>query len=161
MPLKTLIRAGEYLDSITVMSLAARVRRLPGVSDASVIMASSENKTILRSAGLLTPEAEDASDSDLLIVVNADGTREADDALREAERYLESTLTASFIRSQAQAPSLETALKRMPAANMAVISVAGRFAADLSMECLQRGLHVMLFSDNVPVEREEIGRAHV
>jgi succinyl-CoA synthetase alpha subunit len=37
---------------------------------------------------------------------------------------------------------------------MALVSVAGRFAGTVAMECLRSGLHVMLFSDNVPVEEE-------
>ena len=41
-----------------------------------------------------------------------------------------------------------------PAANVAVISVAGRYAADEAWEALTRGLHVLLFSDNVSLEDE-------
>ncbi|HCC47043.1 MAG TPA: FdrA family protein [Elusimicrobia bacterium] len=39
-------------------------------------------------------------------------------------------------------------------ANLAVISVAGRFAGALAADCLEKNLNVMLFSDNVPVETE-------
>ena len=37
---------------------------------------------------------------------------------------------------------------------MAVISVAGRYATDEAWDALQRGLHVLLFSDNVSLEDE-------
>ena len=50
--------------------------------------------------------------------------------------------------------SLDGALKVLPAANLALISVAGRYAGDSAMRALERGLHVMLFSDNVPLEQE-------
>jgi FdrA protein len=50
--------------------------------------------------------------------------------------------------------SLEGALKALPGANLALISVAGHYAGDEAMKALERGLHVMLFSDNVPLEKE-------
>ena len=50
--------------------------------------------------------------------------------------------------------SLESALKIIPDANLALISVAGRFAGDQARRALKSGLNVMLFSDNVPLETE-------
>jgi FdrA protein len=41
-----------------------------------------------------------------------------------------------------------------PAANAAVISVAGRYATDEAWDALSHGLHVLLFSDNVSLEDE-------
>ena len=38
--------------------------------------------------------------------------------------------------------------------NMAVISVPGRFAADVAKDRLDRDINVMLFSDNVTIEEE-------
>ena len=42
----------------------------------------------------------------------------------------------------------------MPEANLAVISVAGQYAAREARTALLHGLHVLLFSDNVPLEDE-------
>ncbi len=42
----------------------------------------------------------------------------------------------------------------MPDANLALISVAGRYAGREAMRALESGLNVMLFSDNVPIETE-------
>ena len=50
--------------------------------------------------------------------------------------------------------SLSGALQVVPEANLAVISIAGRYAGDEAMRALEAGLHVMLFSDNVPLEKE-------
>ena len=41
-----------------------------------------------------------------------------------------------------------------PNLNMAVISVPGKFAAGVAQECLDKNIHVMLFSDNVTVDEE-------
>ena len=42
----------------------------------------------------------------------------------------------------------------MPDANLALISVPGEFAAAEARKALRRGLHTLIFSDNVPVEQE-------
>jgi succinyl-CoA synthetase alpha subunit len=42
----------------------------------------------------------------------------------------------------------------MPEANLEIVSVAGRYAGDVARSALESGLHVMLFSDNVPLETE-------
>jgi FdrA protein len=47
------------------------------------------------------------------------------------------------------------ALKRDEAANLAVISVAGEHAWLEAEQALRHGLHVFLFSDNVPIEQEK------
>ena len=50
--------------------------------------------------------------------------------------------------------SLESALKILPGANLALISVAGRFAGNQAKRALESGLNVMLFSDNVALQTE-------
>ena len=50
--------------------------------------------------------------------------------------------------------SLASAIAAAPGANLAVISVAGRYAAGEARTALENGLHVLLFSDNVPLEDE-------
>jgi FdrA protein len=42
----------------------------------------------------------------------------------------------------------------LPGANLALVSVPGEYAALEARKCLERGLHVLVFSDNVPVEAE-------
>src|SRR5439155_1441006 len=50
--------------------------------------------------------------------------------------------------------TLTSALKILPDANLALISVPGAYAGAEALQALRAGLHVMLFSDNVPVETE-------
>ena len=50
--------------------------------------------------------------------------------------------------------TLETALERMPAANLACISIPGQYAGNETRKALQKGLHVFLFSDHVGLEAE-------
>ncbi|MGA8050782.1 MAG: hypothetical protein WCA09_11480, partial [Burkholderiales bacterium] len=60
-----------YRDSVSLMQLSARVAALPGVDQASVVMATEGNLALLREAGLLEA-APAASPSDLLAVVRAE-----------------------------------------------------------------------------------------
>src|SRR5207249_701689 len=50
--------------------------------------------------------------------------------------------------------TLRAALGDMPDATLALISVPGLYAAAEATKALHAGLHVMLFSDNVPIEDE-------
>jgi FdrA protein len=50
--------------------------------------------------------------------------------------------------------TLETALRRLPDANLACISVPGAFAVHEARKALQHGLHVFLFSAHVDLEAE-------
>ncbi|MGH7308390.1 MAG: acyl-CoA synthetase FdrA, partial [Candidatus Rokuibacteriota bacterium] len=50
--------------------------------------------------------------------------------------------------------TLASAVRTLPDASLALISVPGLYAAAEAMKALQAGLHVMLFSDNVPIEAE-------
>jgi FdrA protein len=50
--------------------------------------------------------------------------------------------------------TIRAAVQANPAANFALISVPGDFAAAEARKALRRGLHVMIFSDNVSIEDE-------
>ena len=50
--------------------------------------------------------------------------------------------------------TIDSALRRMPDADLALISVPGAWAAAEARRALARGLHVMLWSDNVSIEDE-------
>lgn len=149
------IRRSAYFDSVTLMRVARELTRIPGIMDAAAVMGTAANKNILKMSGLLTPELSAAKDSDLLIVVKARNVAAAEKALHAAAELLKPASEATPGQDTAPRPThLDSAIKTLPEANMAVISVAGRYAGDLAMQCLERGLHVMLFSDNVPLEQE-------
>lgn len=154
MPVQTLIKSSQYHDSVSLMLVARELVRLPGVADAAVVMATEANKGILKQAGLLTPEASQASANDLVIAVSADDVV-LGAALAEAEKLLQKKQGQEGASgSEWRARTLAGAVKANPAANVAVISVAGRYAANEAWDALQKGLHVLLFSDNVSLTDE-------
>lgn len=48
----------------------------------------------------------------------------------------------------------DSACQKLPDASLALISVAGEYAAELANQALDRNLNVMMFSDNVTLEDE-------
>jgi len=149
---KSLLKPSEYHDSVTLMLVARELSKFPGVIDAVVIMATEANKALLKESGLLTPEAQAATPNDLVIAVSADDGA-ADAALLEAEKLLKQKRSADE-GTEFRPRTLRGAIGMSPKANVAVISVAGRYAADEAWDALRRGLHVLLFSDNVSLEDE-------
>jgi FdrA protein len=153
MPVKILIKLSEYHDSVSLMLVARELARLPGVVDAAVVMATEANKGILRQAGLLTPEADAATPNDLVIAVSGEEDKALSLALAEANKLLQKKATEAE-SAEFRPKTLRSAVKSNPSANVAVISVAGRYAADEAWQALHKGLHVLLFSDNVSLADE-------
>ena len=150
------IKQGFYFDSVTLMRTGREVAALPGIVEASVVMATEANKSILSMSDLLLPEFKKSGDQDLLIVVKAKDAKAAGDALAKAEEMLSrKKKPAAGGGSTAPAPrDIASAVAALPGANLAMISVAGRYAAREARKALDKGLHVMLFSDNVSIEDE-------
>src|SRR5512146_1089324 len=153
MIVKTLIRSREYHDSVSLMVVARELSRLEGIKDAAVVMGTEANKSLLTDSGLLTEEVKAASPNDLVIAVAASNDSLADKALQKAEVLLKQK-ASSAQTGEFKPKTIRGALSTNPAANVAVISVAGGYATDEAWEALSHGLHVLLFSDNVSLEDE-------
>lgn len=149
---KVEIRSGAYYDSVILMQLQSSLAGLPGIVDTGVVMGTEANKDILAQSDLLVPEAKAAVADDLVIVLRADDEVAAQAALAEVDGLLTRKRAAG---GQAYLPkSLETAAEMLPEAQWVLISVPGRYAADVAREALRLGKHAFLFSDNVSVEDE-------
>ena len=148
------IRQGAYFDSVTLMRVGKEIATLPGVMDAAVVMGTRSNKAILKSSGLLTAALHNATDTDLLVAIKGETETAAQAALGSVDGLLKKTVRAVASPGQSHSASLAGALDVVPGANLALISIAGRYAGEEAMRALESGLHVMLFSDNVPLEKE-------
>lgn len=146
----------SYRDSVALMQLSAAVARMPGISDASAVMATEGNLALLREARLLREEIQ-ARPSDLLILIEGRTEAAVAAALARAEFHLKEERQAGAAPDgfRAEAPrSIEMALPGTPAANLALISVPGEYAAAEAMKALRLGMSAMVFSDNVSIEDE-------
>ncbi len=145
------VRPGAYYDSVVLMQLQRALAALPGVVDAGVVMATPANQELLEQSELL-PDGVEAGADDLLIVIRAEGQAEADDALGQVDELL--ARRRSIAQHAYRPRSLEAAAKMLPEAGWVLISVPGRFAAQVAREALALGRHVFLYSDNVSVTDE-------
>ncbi|HZS66768.1 MAG TPA: acyl-CoA synthetase FdrA [Burkholderiales bacterium] len=144
-----------YRDSVSLMQLSAALAKLPGIEQASAIMATLSNLELLREARLLNGDKLAASPNDLLLALRGKSEAALEAALAHAVAALDKPAAAPA-GGPAQAPltSLQMALGASPQANLALISVPGEYAAAEAMKALRLGLNVMLFSDNVSGEDE-------
>jgi FdrA protein len=139
---------------MVLMRVAEALRALPGVREAAALMGTPANHDLLASAGLTTADTKDATAADLVIAVLADTEAAAESGIAEVERVLTERRSTDARAGQAPPRTLDTALRQMPDANLAAISVPGEYAAFEAQRALRRGLHVFLFSDNVALDDE-------
>jgi len=152
-----LVRPDTYRDSVELMRVAALVEKLPGVSRAALMMATPANRELLAGAGLLDAAGAAAGPNDLVVAVAAADPTAAERALGEAARLLDEQAAVAAPSGDRPAPlSIAEAVGELPHANLAIISTPGAYATAEALKALKRGLHVFIFSDNVPVADEAL-----
>jgi len=149
-----LIIPSLYRDSVVLMQLSRTLESQPHIHQAAVMMGTPQNRDLLREAGLLTPEGEVSGANDLLICVQADTPETADAALQHARDLCMQHQVYRDEASETAPRTLATALRRMPDANLACISVPGPYVYREARRALEQGLHVFLFSDHVDLDVE-------
>ncbi len=167
---RLLFERGRYFDSVFLLRVSRTLEEVPGVSRAVVAMGTPANLENLARVGFDVETATEVGDAsagaspragrqaglrpdDLVIAMEAGSA----DSLGAGEAKLAQLLAAGGERGGVpeDLPStLGDALTVDPVSNLALISVPGAYAAAEAHRALRRGLHVLLFSDNVSVEDE-------
>lgn len=145
------IRRGEYYDSVVLMQLQRSLVGLDQVVDAGVVMATPANLELLQQNDLL-PTGLDPAPEDLLIVVRADNEEDASQALSQVDALLKRRRSA--VEAEFRPHGLDSAIKMLPEAKWVLVSVPGRYAAQVARQALGLNCHVFLYSDNVTLEDE-------
>ncbi len=148
------VRADAFVDSVALMQVTERVRALPGVRAAALVMATELNRRVLDETDLWPAEAKRAGPTDLVIVVRAESADAADAALGQAEAFLAARRGDEGPHRREPPRSITGAARRLPGANVALVSVPGAHAAAEAHQALSAGLHVFLFSDGVSLADE-------
>ncbi|MGI9335401.1 MAG: acyl-CoA synthetase FdrA, partial [Gammaproteobacteria bacterium] len=152
---RNVVKAGLYLDSIVLMQLSVELEAAPGVEEAVLMIGSEPNKRIMADAGLLADAGREAGANDLIIGLRTGSEAEADAALVQAASLLERRgSTGAGASAELRPATIESATAQLADANLALISTPGVFAAREARKAIDRGLNVMIFSDNVPLEDE-------
>ncbi len=156
MTFKTLVRLNFYRDSVALMRLAADLEALPGIEQASAIMATEANLAMLAETGA-APETITTAPNDLVVMVRGADEKSLAAAIELAATRLdgEAVTSPSGEGEALRRPrSLVEAAAVTPAATLALISCPGEYATAEAMKALRLGLDAMIFSDNVSLEDE-------
>ena len=148
------VKTSFYMDSVALMRCSKDIAAREGVDEAALMMGTPANRQILKDAGLLAEDGEAAAAGDLVIGIRASSADSAAEALAAAEAFLREPAQRPDAAEGWRPKTLRAGLKGMPDANLALISVPGDYAAAEARKALNRGLNVMIFSDNVPIEAE-------
>jgi FdrA protein len=136
------------------MRLSRDLEARPGVRAVAVMMGTEANRDLLREAGLLDAEGERAGPADLIVAVVADSADVAEAVRASVDGQLERVGPFRAKGDRSRPRTLATARKGLPEATLALVSVPGPYAGTEARKALEAGLHVMVFSDNVPVATE-------
>ena len=157
MPSGFVIRKNQYYDSVFLMGVNSRLSKSAGVRQTAVLMGSEKNKALLDDLGIRAPEIDAAGANDLVVAVLADdeqAVRAALDNVDAALLAVESGATPSGLHT------LEEGLHVKPAANLAVLTLPGEYIYAEARKALDAGLHLFIFSSNVPLEQERELKQH-
>ncbi|WP_353950965.1 FdrA family protein [Knoellia sp. S7-12] len=146
------LRRGAYHDSVTLLQVSRTVADVEGVEAAQVAMTTELNVEVLSGMGFEIPEA--AGPNDLVVAIRAVDEDAVAAGLAAAAAALSAKAAPSGGFGDAPAPRTTSGAVRVGGAELALISVPGRYATTEALDAIGAGASVMLFSDNVPVEDE-------
>ncbi len=149
MVVKNFVKRNFFRDSVQLLRISEEVKSIPGVIDAAVVMGTSLNKELLERRGLLTEEGRGATENDTIVALKVADGADLEAVLARVEEMLNTPTSG-----EAYFYSIESAIQHLGGANLALISIPGKYVKEVAMEFLKRGIHVHIFSDHVPLEDE-------
>jgi FdrA protein len=153
---RNVILKNRYYDSVVLMNAAGRIKSASFIREASLMMGTDANKELLKTINLLTEEGNSAGAGDLILSLQIEEGGDTEECVRQALQLMEETLSQRTATGDDEynPRSLRGAEDLLPGINLAVVSIPGEHVEYTANELLVRGIHIMLFSDNVPVETE-------
>jgi FdrA protein len=155
---------GAYRDSLLLLGATRAMQDSEDVSWASAAMATPAVVADLTGRGFEPGRLAGADANALVLAVEADGDPAAQQALDRGRTLLfdgagrdgagRDGADSGPGRDRPDPRTVGEAARLLPAANVAVVSVPGQYAALAAHCALTAGLHVLLFSDNVTLEDE-------
>lgn len=141
---------GRYVDSVLLMQITRDLESHPGVSKAGVMTGSKENLEIFKNLGFSPPE--DVGSTDVLIAIEAESDGAAKEAVDKAIELMDKR-TSETKAPELSLGDLQTAFGPgdLP---VLFVSTPGQHVRDVAGRGLDQGLHVHIFSSNVPIEDE-------
>lgn len=150
MPTTTLIFHNADWDAVTSMYIGRALTTMPGISDAAVLAGTEANKAALHGTPLFTPEVEATGANSLFVVVQASESSQAEKALAQALRVVQSCTVQFAARRHG---SFE-AVQAIAGTNLTLIALPGTLVRQAAMDALAAGRDVLIASDNLSVDDE-------
>lgn len=150
------LNKGSFQDSVSLMLVSRDLSKGDDVNRVSIMMGTPANKDVFRETGMYHELLDEAGPNDICVVIDTNVEDPSICAQIQA-RMDEAFKKMASGRKASTYPvvhSLARAQKVLPDANLALISVAGMYAGDVAKEALLANKNVLLFSDNVSVEKE-------
>lgn len=151
------IKKGCFQDSVSLMIISRKLSEAETVDDVSVMMGTPANKSLLETTGFWHDNFETATPNDICVAIRSDIQDDniAQDIFQQLDEALKTLAQGSGdIQTLPQVRRWESAGQKLPDANLALVSVAGEYAAELAHQALDRDKNVLIFSDNVTLEDE-------
>ena len=148
------VRDNTYYDSMTLLMISNRMAETVGTKNVAVMMGTDSNKGILERSGLLVEDGKAAGPNDLILAARGKDVEVIQKTFQRVEEYLKELSTRLNHEHDTIVKTFDSALQKLPHSNLAVISIPGAYAKRETMKAIDAGLHVLLFSDNVPIEDE-------
>lgn len=148
------IRKNTYYDSVALMLITKEIKKMQDVNEVIVGMGTELNKELAANLDLDNDDINGLTPNDFFIAALLKS--EKDNNIITITQRVDELLNSKKDDSEEEYKpnTLKAAVNHVKDANMAVISLPGKYAADEARKALQNGLHVMLFSDNVSLEEE-------
>jgi len=153
MPVKIIVRKNQYKDSVRLMTISREASKLDGIRTAQALLGTDGNKKVLQGLGQLNDDVLAATPNDLIVSIEGDTDESCSAALTEIDRLMDDSGSTQG-RTEKNPESVAEAVAQMPDANLALFSIPGQFAKLDVVAALEKGLNVMLFSDNISIEDE-------
>ena len=150
---KVFVYKNQYQDSVRLMSISREAAKLDGVSKVLALLGTVSNKDVIARLGLKDPAVDAATASDLMVCIEAKDDAAVKAALDNVQAHLK-TKAGGSKAEELKPATIEEAADRLEDANFCMISLLGPMAKLDVLSAINRGLNVMLFSDNITIEDE-------
>ncbi|MCL2564008.1 MAG: acyl-CoA synthetase FdrA [Oscillospiraceae bacterium] len=152
MPTFCNVKRNTYFDSVTLMIISNQLKEIDGAAEVLAGMATDLNKELAENLGLMTSDIRALEANDFFLAVQAHDAAVFTEVTQTLETLLKKK--SSSETGDYRPPTTASAVRNLPQANIAVISLPGQYAAAEAEKALDEGLHVMLFSDGVSLADE-------
>lgn len=147
------VRKNTYYDSVTLMLISKEIKKIEGVYEALVGMGTDLNKELAVNLNIMTNDIKSLGPNDFFIAVSLEDSSKMKNVIETVDTLL--TKKQEKGSTKYRPVTLDSALKYQSDSNLVLISVPGKYAFDEVKKALNKDLHVMLFSDNVSIEKEK------